>query len=168
MRRLGEVRFKRWLDKNAYEVLAEVGVGAGMAVLDFGCGSGTYTIPAAKLVGEGGRVYALDISKRALDRMEKKARKEGLKNIVRIDSSGGEEISLEDETVDLVLLIDVLHEIGNREALFDEVYRVLKRGGAVCIYPMHISTEKVERVAGSRGLNLEARKFRGRILIFRK
>ena len=89
MRRLGEVRFKRWLDKNAYEVLAEVGVRAGMAVLDFGCGSGTYTIPAAKLVGEGGRVYALDINKRALDRMEKKARKEGLKNIVRIDSSGG-------------------------------------------------------------------------------
>jgi len=168
MRCLGEVQFKRWLDKNAYEVLAEVGVRAGMAVLDFGCGSGTYTIPAAKLVGEEGRVYALDIDKRALDRMEEKARKEGLKNIVRIDSSGGEEIRLEDETVDLVLLIDVLHEVGNREALLEEVYRILKRGGTVCIYPMHISREEVERVAGSRGLNLEARKFRGRILIFRK
>jgi len=58
---LGEFRFKSWLDKNAYEFLAEVSVNKGQSVLDFGCGSGTYTIPAAKLVGESGRVYALDI-----------------------------------------------------------------------------------------------------------
>ena len=46
---LGEFRFKRWLDKKPSEVLAEVGVRARQAVLDFGCSSGTYTIPAAKL-----------------------------------------------------------------------------------------------------------------------
>jgi len=168
MRHLGEVRFKRWLDRNASEVLAEVGVRAGQVVLDFGCGSGTYTIPAAKLVGKRGRVYALDISRRALDRMEKKAKQEGLKNIVRIDASGSEEIRLEDETVDLILLIDVLREIDDREALFDEAYRILKQSGLVSIYPMHVAEEEVERVATSRGLNLEDRKFQGRILIFRK
>ena len=165
---LGEVRFKRWLDENASEVLAEVGVRAGQAVLDFGCGSGTYTIPAAKLVGEGGRVYALDISGRALDRMEEKAKQEGIKNIVRIDASGGEEIRLEDETIDLMLLIDVLHKIDDRDALFDEAYRILKPGGVVSIYPMHVAEEEVERLATSRGLNLENRKFQGRFLIFRK
>jgi len=165
---LEEVRFKRWLDKNASEVLAEVGVRAGQVVLDFGCGSGTYTIPAAKLVGEGGRVYALDISRRALDRMEEKAKQEGLRNIVQIVAFGGEEIRLEDETIDLMLLIDVLHEIDNREALFHEAYRILKQGGVVSIYPMHVAEEDVERLATSRGLNLEDRKFQGRILIFRK
>lgn len=165
---LGEVRFKRWLDKNASEVLAEVGVRTGQVVLDFGCGSGTYTIPAAKLVGEGGRVYALDISRRALDRMEEKAKQEGLKNIVRIDASGGEEIRLEDETIDLMLLIDVLHKIGDREALFDEAYRILKQSGVVSIYPMHVAEEEVERLATSKGFNPEDRKFQRRILIFRK
>ena len=167
-RSLGEFRFKRWLDNHASEVLAEVGVKAGQAVLDFGCGSGTYTIPAAKLVGEAGRVYALDINSRALDRMEEKAKQEGLGNIVRIDSSGEEDIRLEDETIDLMLLIDVLQEIDDREGLFDEAYRILKPGGVVSIYPMHVAEEEVERLATSRGLNLEDRKFQGRILIFRK
>ena len=86
---LDEYRFKRWLDSHASEVLAEIGVRKKQVVLDFGCGSGTYTIPAAKLVGDGGKVYALDINRKALDRIEERAKKEGLMNIVRIDSSEG-------------------------------------------------------------------------------
>jgi ubiquinone/menaquinone biosynthesis C-methylase UbiE len=164
---IGEFRFKHWLDKNASDVLAEVGVGAGQVVLDFGCGSGTYAIPAAKLVGKDGRVYALDISSRALDRMEKKAEQEGLKNIVRIDS-GEEEIPIEDEAVDHVLLIDILQEIDDREALFDEVYRILKPDGVATVYPMHIEIDEVESLAISKGLTLEGRKFQERIPIFKK
>lgn len=167
-RHLGEFRFKRWLDNHASEFLGEVGVKTGQAVLDFGCGSGTYTIQAAKLVGKDGRVYALDISRRALDRMEEKARREGLKNIVRIDASGEEGVRLEDETVDLILLIDVLQEIDDREALFDEVYRILKPDGAVVVYPMHVAIEEVESIAASKGLNLEDRKFQERIPILKK
>jgi len=167
-RHLGEFRFKRWLDNHASEVLAEVGVRAGQVVLDFGCGSGRYAIPAAKLVGRDGRVYALDISGRALDRMEEKAEREGLKNIVRIDSSGGEEIHLEGKTIDLMLLIDVLQKIDDRGALFDEAYRILKPGGVVVVYPMHLTIEEVENLAISKGLNLEDRRFQERILIFKK
>ena len=165
VRHLGEFRFKRWLDNHASEVLAGVGVKAGQVVLDFGCGSGTYTIPAARLVGKNGRVYALDISRRALDRVEK-AEQEGLGNIVRIDASGEECIPLEDGTVDLMLLIDVLGEIDDRGALFDEAYRILKPGGAVSVYLMHVAGEEVISLATSRGFTLEERKFDDRILIF--
>lgn len=161
-----ELRFKRWLNKNASEVLAEVGVRAGQVVLDFGCGSGTYTIPAAKLVGAEGRVYALDISKKALDQVEKKAKQEELKNIVRIDASGEEGIRLEDKTIDLMLLFDILHKIDNSEALFDEAHRILKSDGVVSIYPMHLAEEEVERLATRRGFQLKDRKFQGRILIY--
>jgi ubiquinone/menaquinone biosynthesis C-methylase UbiE len=140
---------------------------AGQEVLDFGCGSGTYTIPAGKLVGEAGRVYALDVSVTALDRMEKRACEEGLKNIMRIDASGDGNIQLEDETLDHILLIDVLQEIENREALFDEVYRTLKAGGIMTVYPMHMAEEEVIRLAANRSLNLEEKKF-NRILIFRE
>ncbi len=164
----GELQFKRWLDKNASEALVKVGVEAGHVVLDFGCGSGTYTIPAAKLVGKDGRVYALDISKKALDKMEKKAEQEGLGNIVRIDSSGGKKIPIEDESVNHVLLIDVLQEIEEREFLFDEVYRILKPNGVVTIFPMHIDIEEAESLATNKGLTLKGRKFKEHILIFRK
>ena len=85
---LGEYGFKRWLDGHASEVLAEIGVKEGQMVLDFGCGSGTYTIPAAKLVGKNGTVYALDVSSKALDRMEERAKQGGLRNIIRIDTTG--------------------------------------------------------------------------------
>ena len=164
----GQFQFKRWLDKNASHVLSAVGVEEGKAVLDLGCGSGTYTIPAAKLVGDDGRVYALDVSRKALDRMEEKAEREGLKNIVRIDSSAGEKIPLEDETVDVMLLIDVLQEIDDRSALFDEAYRILRQGGVVIVYAMHIQAEEVEKLATSKGLDTEDRQFEGRILVFRK
>lgn len=164
----GQFRFKRWLDKNASQILSAVGVQEGKSVLDLGCGSGTYTIPAAKLVGDDGRVYALDVSRKALDRMEKKAKREGLKNIVRIDASAGEQIPLEDETVDVMLLIDVLQEIDDRSALLDEAYRILRQGGVVIVYPMHIEPEEVERLATSKGLYTEDRQFEGRILVFRK
>lgn len=164
---LGEFQFKHWLDTHALEVLSEIGVKTDQVVLDFGCGSGTYTIPAAELVGREGRVYALDVSRKALARMEDKAKRRGLANIVRVDASGENHIPLKDETLDQILLIDVIQEIEDRESLFDEVYRILKPSGAVSIYPMHIAEEEIDRLATSRGFNLRDR-IQGRILIFRK
>jgi ubiquinone/menaquinone biosynthesis C-methylase UbiE len=148
--------------------LFELGVRAGHVVLDFGCGSGTYTIPAAKLVGEGVTVYALDINSSFLDRIEERAKQEGLKNIVRIDANEEGEIPLENERIDVILLIDVLHLIDCREALFDEAYRILKRGGLIIVYPMHMAEKEVGELATSRDLSLEDRKFQNHFLVFRK
>ena len=165
---LGQFGFKMWLDRNASRMLSEAGICKGQVVLDFGCGSGTYTIPAAKLVGEKGTVYALDISSKALGKMTRKAEREGLRNIVRTHSSGGDKIPLEDRAVDVIMLIDVLQEIDDRDALFDEAYRILKHEGLVIVYPMHIETEEVKRIATLRGLDLHQEKHEGRILVFRK
>lgn len=73
IKHLGDFRFKYWLSRNASDALVDMGVGTGQVVLDFGCGSGTYTIPAAKFVGEHGKVYALGLDLKALDKMEEKA-----------------------------------------------------------------------------------------------
>jgi len=159
--------FKMWLDRNASQMLSEVGICKGQAVLDFGCGLGTYTIPAAELVGTKGRVYALDVSRKAFDKMQKKAERKGLRNIVRIDSDS-EKMPLEDETVDVMMLIDVLQEIEDRDALFDEACRILKPGGIVIVYPMHIGKGEVEKTAIARGLDLREEKYEGRVLVFRK
>jgi ubiquinone/menaquinone biosynthesis C-methylase UbiE len=160
-----ELRFKRWLDKNASAFLTSSGIKKGLVVLDFGCGSGTYTIPAAKAVEATGRVYALDINPKALDRMERKAERAGLRNIVRIDASREDGISLDDEAVDFMLLIDVLQKIDNKEALFQEVHRVLKLRGVLLIFPMHLTAEEVERLATNNGLHVQDRTFGERILV---
>jgi ubiquinone/menaquinone biosynthesis C-methylase UbiE len=156
------------LDNNASEFLAEVGVKESQLVLDFGCGSGTYTIPAARLVGESGKVYALDISRRALERLKEKANREGLYNIVIHYSDGERGIRLGDGAVDHVLLVDVLQEIGDREALFEEVHRILKKDGRVSVYPMHMDHDEVVELASINAFNLIERLFDDRILVFGK
>ena len=165
---LGDFGFKQWLDKNAEEVLKELSIKNGQTVLDVGCGSGTYTIPVARLVGSKGRVYALDVNRKALDKMERKSQSEGLKNIVRIDSSGEVKIPLKDITLDHVLLIDVLQEIDDKEALISEAHRVLKKKGMLSVYPMHMSKESIIKLTTSKGFILVDRKFDENILIFKK
>jgi ubiquinone/menaquinone biosynthesis C-methylase UbiE len=78
LRHLGQFRFILMLDRNASKMLSEVGIGEGQSVLDFGCGSGTYSIPAAKLVGKNGRIYSLDVSQGALEKLSRQAPKKTL------------------------------------------------------------------------------------------
>jgi ubiquinone/menaquinone biosynthesis C-methylase UbiE len=165
---LGEFGFKRWLDSHASDVLAEIGVKEGQMVLDFGCGSGTYTIPAGKLVGKNGKVYALDVRSKALNRVEERAKQEGLSNIIRTDATGEENIPLKDNTIDVVLLIDVLKDINNRKSLFNEVYRVLRPSGNLTVFPMHMSAKEVEKLATYTGFKRDDRRFQEHIIIFRK
>jgi precorrin-6B methylase 2 len=74
-------RFETELESRILEVLQQIGIRRGHTVLDFGCGSGMYTILVAKIVGEQGRVYALDKDKEALDELMQEAESAALKNI---------------------------------------------------------------------------------------
>ncbi|GAJ24680.1 unnamed protein product, partial [marine sediment metagenome] len=136
-------------------MLSEVGIGEGQSILDFGCASGTYTIPAAKLVGRNGRIYALDVSQGALEKLSRKAEKEGLDNIVTLLSSGNVDIPIENETLNHVLLIDVLQEISDKDTLLEEVHRILKPDGLMTAYPMHIDSNEVIKLASNVKLRLK-------------
>jgi len=122
--------------------------------LDFGCGSGTYTIPAAKIVGKQGRVYALDKDKNALDSLMKKAKLADLKNIRRMATSGELSIDLPDESVDVSLIFDVFHryyfpQIDDRKRLLDEIYRITKTNGFVSVWPKHMESEVRAEIEGA-------------------
>ena len=109
---LKKVRLRRSdtdLSDIASRVIEKVGVKAGQTVLDFGCGSGVYTIPLARVVGDQGEVYALDKDRHALDGLMQRAGSAGLANIRRLDTAGGTRIALADNSVDVVLLFDVFH-----------------------------------------------------------
>ena len=107
------------------------GIKRGNIILDYGCGIGFNTIPAAEIVGEEGTVYALDIHPLAINSVEKKIREKGLKNVKTILSDLN--TGLPDESVDVVLLYNVLPMIKNRSALIKELYRVLKPGGVLSV-----------------------------------
>lgn len=134
-------------EKVAEKVLGEIGVKKGQKVLDFGSGSGNYTIPAAKIVGKEGIVYALDKDKNVLDELMQKAQSLGLENIKRIDTET--KMGLDDESVDVIMVYDVLHsyyfpEVSDRKEVLDEVYRISKPDALLSVYPTHMEIEKLK------------------------
>jgi len=121
-------------------VLRGFGVHQGQTVLDFGCGEGTYTIPAAKIVGNRGMVYALDQAENRLDTLQAKAKSAGLENIRIMLSAAPASVELADESVDFVLLYDVLHswyhpQSQQRRQILRELHRVLRLDGVLSFYP---------------------------------
>jgi ubiquinone/menaquinone biosynthesis C-methylase UbiE len=150
---------------DARQRLLDAGVGPGQVVLDYGCGIGSYSLPAAQIVGAGGKVYALDIHPLAVEAVERRAGKENLSNIQTILSS--RDSGLAGDSVDVVLLYDVLHSVPDRPALLQELHRVLKPGGRLSVLPDHMGgDELLATMNGGDLFDLEAR--HGEVFAFRK
>ncbi|MCC6680424.1 MAG: class I SAM-dependent methyltransferase [Phycisphaeraceae bacterium] len=103
-------------------------------VVDFGCGYGTFTIPAARIVrGTPGIVYALDIDAEMIAATAQRASEAGLSN-VRVDRRDfmADGTGLADGSVDYVMLFNILH-CEQPQVLLGEAYRVLSSGGRLGI-----------------------------------
>jgi ubiquinone/menaquinone biosynthesis C-methylase UbiE len=147
------------LSRITSKVISSVGVKAGQSVLDFGCGSGIYTIPVARVVGNRGNVYALDKDGEVLDSLMRRADSAGLANIRKVDTPGGTQITLANDSVDVVLLFDVFHDyyfssVAERQDLLREISRVLKPGGILSVYPKHMENEAGSEIEKA-GFSLE-------------
>jgi len=100
-------------------------------VAEFGCGYGTFTIPAAKIIK--GKIYALDIESDMIRITNEEAKKSGLGNVQTVlrdfiaDGSG-----LLEDSVDFVMLFNILH-LEKPTALINEAKRILKVGGKLGI-----------------------------------
>ncbi|MBW2311935.1 MAG: class I SAM-dependent methyltransferase [Deltaproteobacteria bacterium] len=134
----------RWIEADGEAFFRDLGMKGDQSILDFGCGAGHYAIPAAKAAGQGGMVYALDKDVSELSQLLKQAQSEGIDNIVPLEISGELAISLEEESVDVVLLFDVLHYMAadERELLYEEVHRVLRNDGRLLVYPKHVKSDQ--------------------------
>ena len=130
--------------------LKKAGVKEGQTILDFGCGPGHYAITAAKMVGAKGKVYALDIHPLAVQSVEKKAKKEGLLNVITILSDKG--TGLPDQSIDLALAYDMISMVENKQALAKELHRVLKPNGILSVLVEHIKVEDVLKILEKDGL----------------
>jgi len=150
-----EAEHRDWLAANASQVLRQLGVSDGHVVLDFGCGPGRYSIPAARLVGPKGRVHAVDKSADQLAVVEQEAGGHGLGNISACNTDGAVRVPLPESCCDIALLFDVLQLIDDWPGLFGEISRVLRPGGRLCVFPMHVDSERVHRHALAAGLTEE-------------
>lgn len=144
---------REWLNTEGEKLLKDVGIKKGYFVLDFGCGSGNYTILASKIVeskkeNKKGKVYALDKNASTLNELKKKIKEEGQENIKILPIASVIKIPVNDLTMDVVLLYDVIHLVGrgksstkkDRINLYREVYRKTKKGGIISVYPSHLET----------------------------
>jgi ubiquinone/menaquinone biosynthesis C-methylase UbiE len=130
---------ERWENENGVNFLRKVGLQPGQTVLDFGCGVGHYTVPAAFVVGIKGIVYAVDKEQQALNELQQKAAANNLKNVKIIKTSGQITLDFESESIDVILFYDVLHYLHkhSRKKLYQEAQRVLKQDALLSVYPKH-------------------------------
>ncbi len=130
----------RRLNINPEKVLARF-IKPGMRVLEIGPGMGFFTISLGKMVGEIGKVYALDIQDNMLKALQKRVSKKGLSGQVEVrkcqpDSLGIPELA---GTFDAVLALFVLHEMPDRKKALVEVYASLKNNGLmILVEPSHV------------------------------
>ena len=138
------------------DILKEVGVQPGFRVLDFGCGPGSYVAATSKLVGQSGKVYALDIHPLAVRRVASMASKKGFANVETVlsDCSTG----LPDGSIDVVLLYDTFHGLSQPAKVLQELHRVLKPDGILSFSDHHLKEMKIlARVTEGGLFKLEGR-----------
>jgi len=112
----------------------------GMTVLDIGCGVGFFTTEIAKIVGASGKVFAADLQEGMLQKVKNKITGTPLEKIISLHKCEENKIGL-NETVDFVLAFYFVHEVPDKDALFKELYTILKPGGNMFIVepPLHVS-----------------------------
>ena len=126
-----------WLDRAGRDavqrpehVLDVAGARAGARVCDFGAGSGYFTVHLARRVGPTGRVFAVDVQPEMLALLEQKLTRERLLNVTPVLANPSEP-SLPAASVDLVLMVDVYHELERPDLTMAQLRAALAPGGRV-------------------------------------
>lgn len=114
------------------KVIDWIGIQDGMCVLEIGPGPGTFTIEAAKRVGEKGKVFAIDIQPTVISKLNSRLQREGVKNVVTKVASAYE-LPFSNNTFDRVFMIAVLAEIPDKKKALLEIKRVLRDDGLLAI-----------------------------------
>jgi arsenite methyltransferase len=115
----------------------------GSVVLDLGCGAGTDLLIAAQMTGPRGRVIGVDMTASMLDRARASAEEMGFAN-VELHEGLIEAVTLDDASVDVVISNGVIDLVPDKEAVFDEIDRVLRPGGRLQVADVVIHHEVSE------------------------
>jgi SAM-dependent methyltransferase len=123
----------------------------GSTVLDLGCGAGMDLLVAAEMAGPSGRAIGIDMTAAMAERARASAREMGLDN-VEVHVGLIEKVPLKDESVDVIISNGVIDLVPDKEAVFTEIWRVLRRGGRLQIADVTIQRPVSEE--GRRNIDL--------------
>jgi len=118
------------------KILAKINIGPRQSVAELGCGNfGFFVFPLARLVGQNGRIYAVDILKSTLSEISQTAKQNNLPQITTVWSNleKYKATKIESSSLDCALLVNVLHQSDKRAEILREAARLLKRGGRLLI-----------------------------------
>jgi len=161
-------------DRNDWQqpdrVMSDLGMKPGTRVADIGCGEGYFTLQLARAVGPQGLVFAVDINTRALAALKKQADQQLLTNVTVVVSESTD-TRLPVESVDVLLISDVLHEVPEmqRLPLVQSAVRALRPGGFLYLidyrksrdvtfdpYEKLIPRDELVKICTDAGLRLDA------------
>jgi ubiquinone/menaquinone biosynthesis C-methylase UbiE len=137
-------------------------ISEGMTVLDIGPGMGFFTIPAAQMVGDTGRVIAVDLQEKMLKSLVKRAEKAGVAGRIVAKLCEPDNLGAS-EPIDLCLAFNVVHEVQDASGLFSQIRAVLKPTGRLLLAEpggWHVSEKDFDATltkASDAGLKLIAR-----------
>jgi ubiquinone/menaquinone biosynthesis C-methylase UbiE len=134
-----EEKRKKWQDPEV--ILRMLGIEPGMTFVDIGCGSGYFTLPAARMVGDSGKVYSLDVDPDAINALKTKALGAGLKNIRAVVGSG-EDTVLCDACADIIFFGNVLHDFENAVTVLSNARKMVAASGH--LYDIDWKAEEME------------------------
>lgn len=123
-----------------------IDVKPGSSFLDLACGAGRYTIELAKIIGEEGIVYAVDLWKEGIEALNNEIEAQNINNIRTMVADISKKIPLEENSIDACLMATIVHDLSEnaREASIREIVRILKPGGMLNI----IEFKKIDRGPG--------------------
>jgi len=161
-------RESRDREEDCTTMLNALDVRPGDVVCDMGCGNGFYTLKLAKLVGSKGKMIAVDIQREMLLMLDEATKQEKVTNVETVLGTVVDP-KLPNESLDLVLLVDVYHEFSHPEQMLAAIRKSLKPRGRVAlvefraedpnvpIKPLHkMSKQQIMREFPSNGFRLVA------------
>lgn len=117
----------RLLSHNPKNIMGDY-VKQGYTAADIGCGPGFFSLALAEMVGEEGRVIAVDIQKEMLDKVAAEAERQKLSPRIILHQCKEDSLGI-DQKADFVLAFWMVHEVPNVKRFFDEIVTILKPEG---------------------------------------
>jgi ubiquinone/menaquinone biosynthesis C-methylase UbiE len=118
------------------KILEGADIRPGMKVLEVGCGTGFFTIPAAKMIGNSGSLTAIDKLPLSVETVTEKVRQANLHDVVRVVKGDALDTKLEKESFDEVIIFGIIpNPMLPLDKLLQEMHRVLRSGGIMAVWP---------------------------------